>query len=324
MKPNLIIFFLLISLLSGQVKAQKAFDLTLNTTQGDLLVKVLGHASLKFEWNGLSIYVDPYSQAYTFSDMTKADIILITHEHDDHYDSSAIGQLKKDSTLMIYTTTCEGLGIYTGLDTIMSNGDSIYIDDIGLKAVPAYNIVKSRHVKGVGNGYILTFGNKRVYVAGDTEVIPAMDSIKNIDLAFFGYSVFNMDNEMFLEALTIIKPGIVIPYHYDSSSISTLISEVSELEGIVLITESPQTSFTLLKSKDDIKIYPNPANDHLYGALFERNSTLFIYNSAGRLVAISHPQEEGILDVSNLTKGIYLFTVLSSEKSVAGRFTIER
>lgn len=324
MKPKLIILLLLTLLITVQVKAQKAFNLALTSTQGDLAVTILGHASVLFEWNNQTIYVDPYSKAHDFSGMVKADIILITHQDDDHFDSKAIGQLKTDSTLMIYTSTCKKTGIYSGRDTVMANGDSINLMGIGVKSVPAYNIVKSKHVKGVGNGYILTFGDKRIYIAGDTEVIPEMESIKNIDIAFLGYSSLNMNTEMFLEALSYIHPTIVIPYHYDSSDISSLVEAVAKTEGVTLLTQSPATSASLINNADKIRFYPNPANKILYGNMFKQNSPISIYNYSGRLITGFRIKDEGSIDVSNLSPGIYIFTMTSIEGSISGKFSVDR
>jgi L-ascorbate metabolism protein UlaG (beta-lactamase superfamily) len=324
MKLSLIILLLPLFLITGQVKAQKAFDFTVNATQGELLVKVLGHASVMFEWNNLLIYVDPYSKAYDFSGMTKADIILITHQDDDHFDATAIGQLKKDSTLMIYTSTCKGLGKYSGRDTIMTNGDSIFVMNLGFKAVPAYNIVKSKHVKGVGNGYIITFGDKRIYLAGDTEVIPEMSSFRDIDIAFLGFSVLNMDKNMFLEAISAIQPTIVIPYHYDNSNISQLIEAVGSIEGVTLLTESPVTSIGEINTRDKNLFYPNPTNKILSGNIFKQNSIISIYSSSGRLIYSYSIQNNGAIDVSYLSSGVYIFSVAGVEGTLTGRFTVKR
>jgi L-ascorbate metabolism protein UlaG (beta-lactamase superfamily) len=324
MKLNLIILLIPAFLLTGQVKAQKAFDFTVNTTKGELLIKVLGHASVVFEWNNLLIYVDPYSKAYDFSGMTKADIILITHQDDDHFDATAIGQLKKDSTLMIYTSTCKGLGKYSGRDTIMAKGDSIYMMNLVLKAVPAYNIVKSKHLKGVGNGYIITFGDKRIYLAGDTEVIPEMSSFRDIDIAFLGYSVLNMDTNMFLEAIAAIQPTIVIPYHYDNSNITQLIEAVGLIQGVTLLTESPITSIGQIDTRDKNILYPNPTNKILFGNMFEQNSVISIFNSSGRLITFYRIQNNGAIDVSYLSSGVYIFSVTGAERTLSGRFTVKR
>jgi L-ascorbate metabolism protein UlaG (beta-lactamase superfamily) len=323
MKQNLIILLITV-LITSQVNAQKAFDFSLNSSQGEVLVKVLGHASVLFEWNNLTIYVDPYSNAHNFSGMTKADIILITHQDDDHFDGTAIGQLKKDSTLIIYTSTCKNRGIYMGRDTIMANGDSINVMNMGLKAVPAYNIVKSKHVKGVGNGYILTIGDTRIYLAGDTEVIPEMSSFKDIDVAFLGFSILNMDVTMFLEAIAAIQPAIVVPYHYDNTDISPLIDAVGSLQGVTLLTESPVTSSGQLNESDRNIFYPNPVNHVLYSNMFERNTTLSIYNSAGHLIASVQIENEGSLDVGSLSPGIYFLSMTGTKRNITCRFTVER
>lgn len=303
--------------------AQKPFDFTLTTTQGDLTIKTLGHASVMLEWNGLEIYVDPYSKAYNFTSMPKADMILITHEHDDHFDTSALNKIKKDSTLMIYTPTCKATGVYTGNDTLLSNHDSIAFRGIGIKAVPAYNSVKTRHAKGVGNGYILTLANRRVYIAGDTEFLPEMDSIKNIDIAFFGYSVFNMDDAMFVKALTTIKPDYVIPYHYDNSSVASLKEAVSSIQGVVMLTEGQGVSVGLKQIGRD-NAFPNPANSLLYSNRFKKDVTITLFNNSGQVISSFPIQNEGMIDVGHLATGVYTYALTYSGELVSGRFLIKR
>jgi len=324
MRSKLILLLLFYLIVIGQLKAQKTFSLTLNTTKGELAVNVLGHASVMFEWNNLLIYVDPYSKAHDFSSMGKADMILISHENDDHFDSKAIGQLKMDSTLMVYTSACKKTGIYTGRDTVMANGDSINISGIGIKAVPAYNIVKSKHVKGVGNGYIVTFSDKCIYIAGDTEVIPEMESIKNIDVAFLGYSSLNMNTEMFLEALSFIQPKIVIPYHYDNSDLSSLIEAVSPVEGVTLLTQNPVNSTIQINNTNNNRLYPNPANTVLYGSVLKQDFPVSIYNYSGRLITTFRVKDEGSIEVNNLSPGIYFFAINGVQGTISGKFSVNR
>jgi L-ascorbate metabolism protein UlaG (beta-lactamase superfamily) len=324
MKP--FIFFLLIGsfLLSQPVSAQKSFEYVMTTTEGNLLVKVLGHASVVFEWNNRVIYVDPYSAVYDFSTLPKADLILITHEHDDHFDAKALNKIKTDSIQMVYTLTCRNKGAYSGQDSIMGNGDSITIEDIAIRAVPAYNIVRPRHVKGVGNGYILTFADKRVYVAGDTEVLPEMSTISDIDLAILGYSKYNMDDAMFVETISVIKPAVVIPCHYDNASIASLINAVGAIQGVTMLTDTPATSSGTLFEKPKETVFPNPVSERLNGSMFHAGSTVLVMDISGKLVATRKVTCEGVFDVSELRPGAYMLSVENKGSMFTSQFIVSR
>ena len=122
-----------------------------------------------------------------FSKMPKADIILFTHDHGDHFDLKALEDLRSENTLVVLTKICAAK---YGEGIVMKNEDVKIIQGLKIEGIPAYNIVNKRpsgfpyHLKGVGNGYIITFGDKRVYIAGDTEKIPEMKALSDIDVAF--------------------------------------------------------------------------------------------------------------------------------------------
>ena len=164
---------------------------TIQTNAGDLEITFIGHGTLMLRFNGKIIHVDPWGQLTDYTQMPKADIILITHEHRDHLDPGAIENVRTGKTILILTKIC-AKQIEGG--TVMNNGDTQEIDGINIEAVPAYNIEHQRspgipfHPKGDGNGYIVTFGGKRVYIAADTENTPELKAIKNIDIAFSGAS----------------------------------------------------------------------------------------------------------------------------------------
>ncbi len=126
------------------------------------------------------IYVDPYSRVADFSKLPKADVILITHAHSDHCDPHALAAVRNDGTAMVLTE--EAAEVAAG--TVMRNGDSRTVAGLTIEAVPAYNLVHKRatgepfHPRGAGNGYVVTFGDTRVYVAGDTENIPEMKALR--------------------------------------------------------------------------------------------------------------------------------------------------
>lgn len=203
---------------------------------GTLELWFIGHGTLMFKYNDMVIHIDPVSREADYSEMPDADLILVTHEHGDHLDPGAIKKICKDETEIICNEASA-----SDLDDcrIMANGDEIDIKGIGIEAVPAYNIEHERspgnpfHAKGVGNGYILELGDKRIYVAGDTENIPEMKNIRNIDIAFLPMNLpYTMSPEMAADAALVIKPDILYPYHFGSTDTDEIIKllEDSDIE----------------------------------------------------------------------------------------------
>jgi len=149
----------------------------IQTSAGDLAITSVGHGTLQFAFGGKIIHVDPVSREADYTQMPKADLILVTHDHGDHLDPEAIAAVRKDGTPVVVAPCCAAK--FAG-GTVMKNGDTKTIAGLTLEAVPAYNLVHERspgnpfHPKGAGNGYIIAFGDKRVYVAGDTENTPEM------------------------------------------------------------------------------------------------------------------------------------------------------
>ncbi|MBP7507575.1 MAG: MBL fold metallo-hydrolase [Prolixibacteraceae bacterium] len=319
----LILVVILFSLI--RVYSQKPFDYTVSTSSGELKVTVLGHSSVKLNWGETVIYVDPYQKTYDFSQSTAADIILITHQDDDHFDYNAINKIKSDSTLIVYTQSCFDKKAFSGTDTIMGNGDSIFVSGIGINAVPAYNIVNSKHVKGVGNGYILTFGGKRVYLAGDTEIVPEMAEIKDIAIAFFGYSTLNMTTSMFIEAANMIKPEIVIPYHYDNKDISGLIKEFEDMTDIKILTgsENHTGNYAVPELYGESYLFPNPATDFCFVVYRqEAIGTLKVFSLDGKLIMEKEFEHDMPVDISGLKKGLYIALAKTDKFSKSFKLTI--
>jgi L-ascorbate metabolism protein UlaG (beta-lactamase superfamily) len=201
---------------------------TIKTSKGDLIIYFVGHGTLYFKFNNHIIHVDPVSRYADYSTLPKADIILVTHQHGDHYDTAAIQSILKPRTDFIYTKACSESANLGG--RVVKNGDSVLVDDIKIESVPAYNIEHKRdngnpfHPKGEGNGYVLTFGDKRIYIAGDTENIPEMASLKNVDIAFLPMNLpYTMTPEMVVNAAEMIKPRILYPYHYGNTNTDELL-----------------------------------------------------------------------------------------------------
>jgi L-ascorbate metabolism protein UlaG (beta-lactamase superfamily) len=199
----------------------------IKTSAGPLKIAFLGHASLEMEFLDQHIYIDPCKQAADFSKMPKADIILFTHDHCDHFDMETLEDLRDESTLVVLPQIC---AIHYGEGIVMRNEDVKIVKGLKIEGVPAYNIVQKRpsgfpyHLKGVGNGYIITFGDKRVYIAGDTEKIPEMDELSDIDVAFLPVGPpWTMTMEMAVDAVKAIKPKIFYPYSYGETDIRALV-----------------------------------------------------------------------------------------------------
>ena len=188
------------------------------TDAGELDITFIGHGTLLFTFGGKVIHVDPFSRLADYSQLPDADIIFITHEHGDHLDMKAIDSIQKKNTVIFSNRS--GSSKLEGA-VVMANGDVKEIEGLKIEAVPAYNLVQMRsegvpyHPKGNGNGYVITFGDKRVYVAGDTENIPEMKDLKNIDIAFLPMNLpYTMTPKMTAEAARWFNPGILYPYHY--------------------------------------------------------------------------------------------------------------
>jgi len=198
------------------------------TAAGDLRITFIGHASLLFHFNGLNIYVDPDGRRFDFDRLPKADIILVTHQHGDHFDPAAIGRLRRDATQIFVSPACLPL---PAAARSLRNGDSAQAQGMNIEAVPAYNIVHQRpggqpfHPRGEGNGYVLTFAGLRVYVAGDTENIPEMRGLMDIDVAFLPMNLpYTMTPEMTAQAARVIKPRILYPYHFSDTDTQKLVT----------------------------------------------------------------------------------------------------
>jgi L-ascorbate metabolism protein UlaG (beta-lactamase superfamily) len=208
----------------------------IQTSGGDLTITFLGHGTLMLAFEGKIIHIDPFSRVADYARLPKADVILMTHEHRDHLDPDALTNIRIEETDVVLTEAC-AKQVEGGI--VMRNGDMRTIQGILIEAVPAYNVVHKResgqpfHPKGVGNGYIMTFGDKRVYVAGDTENIPEMTRLQDIDCAFLPMNLpYTMTPEMVADAAKAIQPKILYPYHFGDTKPSELLELLREEQGI--------------------------------------------------------------------------------------------
>ncbi len=208
-------------------------------------IQWINHSCLQFQLAGKTIYTDPY-QIPKDNPYEKADIILVSHSHGDHYDTDSIHNIIKDGTSVVCPATCEEIikkENATGLKLFET------VDILGLKiqGVPSYNPNKRFHPKeNEWLGYIVDDGNIRVYHAGDTDVIPEMSDFNNIDFALLpvGGNQYTMDFAEGVEAAVAIKPKFVIPMHdwgKDLNEFADLMKiEAPEIGVIVLKKEEPK------------------------------------------------------------------------------------
>lgn len=196
---------------------------TFDTSAGPVKITPIYHASLLIEAGGKNIYIDPAKPA-NLSGLPPADLILITDIHGDHMDTNSIAALSKQGTEIMAPLAV--VRTVASADPI-SNGETKSWGDWTIEAIPMYNIQrgpapgKLYHDKGRGNGYVLTFGGKRFYFSGDTENIPEMRALKNIDVAFVCMNLpYTMPPEEAAEAVKAFHPRVVIPYHYRGSDLS--------------------------------------------------------------------------------------------------------
>ena len=200
---------------------------TFKTSAGELAITFLGHGSLYMTFNGKTIHVDPYGEVADYASLPKADVVLVTHEHLDHLDPQALAAIRTPATVLVANPT----GARQTGGIAMRNGDRQTVAGIGVEAVPAYNLVNLRqdgqpfHPKGSGNGYVLTFGGTRLYIAGDTENILEMMALKNIDIAFLPMNLpYTMTPEMVVKAAKAFRPRILYPYHFGQTDTRKLLN----------------------------------------------------------------------------------------------------
>jgi len=215
----------------------------LPTDAGDLVITFLGHGSLLFSFDGTSVAIDPYGKVADYGALPKADIVLITHEHGDHLDLKAIQAIRSDRTVVAASAAAAekipGAVVLRNGDGKTFPGSRKGSPGIRVTAVPAYNLVHERspgvpfHPKGRGNGYVLAFGEKKVYVAGDTENIPEMKSLAGIDVAFLPMNLpYTMTPEMAADAARTIRPKILYPYHFGETDTSLLVELLRDRKEI--------------------------------------------------------------------------------------------
>lgn len=206
--------------------------LTHATDAGDVVIHPVDHASMVWETPAGVIYVDPVGGAEAYADLPAPDLILITHEHGDHFDQptlDALAEVPMITNQAVFDMLPEAM---QGRATAMANGDTGTALDYDLEAIPAYNITEDRlqyHPQGRDNGYILAIGGKRFLIAGDTEDTPELRALKDIHVAFLPMNLpYTMTVEQAADAVAAFQPQTVYPYHFRDSDVEEFARLVSE------------------------------------------------------------------------------------------------
>ena len=305
------------------------------SAQDSVAIHNLGHASIHMEYKDLHIYVDPYSAVADFDTMPEADLIFVTHGHPDHYDLTALNKLKKDNTILVTSQVVNDLGSYDGTITVLDNGDSTVVMDLPVKAVPAYNVINTTyHPKGVGNGYVFTFGEKKIYVAGDTENIPEMRLMGKIDIAFLPMNLpYTMTPAEAFTAALNIRPEILYIYHYGTSD--TLLIRALLQNYIQDIRIGPSTYFESdqrdatpneeVFQSPELVFYPNPVKDVMVISNLKPDSEISVYDLQGKLVLKRQLAGSGDqrLDLKALDTGAYLLKYQNKDVVINNMFLKE-
>lgn len=214
------ILALLLSLAVYPIIAQRATPDQIETKKGLLTIQPILHGAIVLTWDNKTIYVDPYGGAEAFAGVAAPDMILITDIHGDHMDLKTLAAIKPSKAILVVPQAVADQlpAPYKEKAVILNNGDSTDQLGISIAAIPMYNLPESpdsRHPKGRGNGYVLNMGGKNIYLSGDTEDIPEMRALQNIDVAFVCMNLpFTMDTDQAAKAVLAFKPKIVYPYHY--------------------------------------------------------------------------------------------------------------
>jgi L-ascorbate metabolism protein UlaG (beta-lactamase superfamily) len=206
------------------------------TTNGDLVIHPVNHASLVLSWGGKIVYVDPVGGAAPYQGLPRPDLILVTDIHGDHMHPDTLAALG-DAPIVAPQAVKDALpAALQGRVQVLGNGQSATVQTIPIEAVAAYNTTPERlqfHAKGRGNGYVLSLGGKRIYIAGDTEVTPEMQALKDIDVAFLPMNLpYTMTVEQAAEGVKAFKPKVVYPYHSRGSDVQAfarLVGPASEV-----------------------------------------------------------------------------------------------
>ncbi len=230
---------------SRLIFAQDATADSFNTANGSISVHPVSHASFVLNTPDTVIYNDPVGGAELYSQLPPADLILITHEHGDHYDVDTLNAIMGENTVLLTNPAVLDMlpGELKERASAIGNGDATEIMKIGIEAVPAYNLTEERlkyHPKGRDNGYLLTIDGMRIYVGGDTEATPEMRGLSDIDLAFVPMNLpYTMGVEQAAEGVADFAPKVMYPYHYKGSDIDAFEKLLNEANADIRVMRGP-------------------------------------------------------------------------------------
>jgi L-ascorbate metabolism protein UlaG (beta-lactamase superfamily)/rhodanese-related sulfurtransferase len=221
---------------AGKAVTAETYEVDVFKTKSGKAIKfhALMHSCIRITYDGKEIEIDPVAKlrdrTVDYSVIPKADYIFVTHEHGDHYDAATLKLLSAAHTQLVMNKRCAEM---YGSGQVMSNGEKKQLtDDIAVEAVPAYNTTEGHlqfHPKGRDNGYILTIDGLRIYIAGDTEDVPEMAEIKDIDIAFLPCNQpYTMTPEQLVKAAEMVKPRVLFPYHYGQTDVSVIPSQLTD------------------------------------------------------------------------------------------------
>lgn len=213
---------------------------------GDITIAPVGHAAMAITWNGITLYNDPAptgepaDTVARFEALPAAQIILISDVHGDHFNTDVLAAIGGDATIVAPQAVADQMpDALKAKTTVLANGASTEISGITIEAVPMYNTTTDRlqfHEKGRGNGYVVTLGGKRIYIAGDTEDIPEMRALTDIDVAFLPMNLpYTMSVEQAADAVTAFRPAVVIPYHFGESDVNQFAALVGDASDVRIL-----------------------------------------------------------------------------------------
>ena len=227
----------LLTLMVSFVQAQLPAPEQYTVKGGTLSIQPIMHATMVMSYHKKTIYVDPTGGAEAFKGVANPDIILITDIHGDHMDAKTLQAINtKKTTFVVPKAVADKLPADLNKQKmiVLNNGESKMLAGIKIEAIPMYNLpvaADAFHAKGRGNGYVLTIGGKRVYISGDTEDIPEMRALKNIDIAFVCMNLpYTMDVTQAAPGVVAFKPKVVYPYHYRGQDVNVFKKLVNEAD----------------------------------------------------------------------------------------------
>ena len=223
---------------ASTLAADKLTGDVITNTGGDVIIHPINHATFAMAWGDKVIYADPVGGANRFDGLPRPDLILLTHAHGDHFSVETLQAVASNKTVLVAPPSVaaqlpEKLRAQT---VVMTNGETKTAAGISLEAVAAYNTTPAHaqyHPKGVGNGYVVALGGRRIYVSGDTEDIPELRALKNIDVAFICINQpYTMTETQAADAVRAFKPKIVYPYHSRGSDLEKFKNRVGADSGV--------------------------------------------------------------------------------------------